>query len=140
MPPQVEYTFEDTGTRVVDYGNGHVGIFVCTDRTASEEQMEAEATWLYVAVRMVHEKNKWKEITVLIDLHKIHVMKTSRNVREYYKNIMKRSMSFVKKISIVGDMFQCALMRGIMTMLPLYKKRVRFFMNFKQAKQWLHWI
>lgn len=133
-----EYCFEETGTKVLDYSNGRLVLSVCTDRTIGEEIMREEAIWIYVVVRSVYE-TRGEPLQLLVDLHKTHPLRISQDLMDMYKDMLRASTEHVKKISVVGDVFQCSLLRFLSLIIPTYQERIHFFLDFQKAKTWLKW-
>ncbi len=133
-----EYCFEETGSKIVYYGNGKIALFYCTDRSIDTEVMKCEATWVYVIVKMVHDIDR-QQVNFLIDLHNTHPIQVNRELMKFYHDIMQAGMSNVKKMSVVGDVFQCSVLRILSTTLPKYQNNIHFFLNYKKAKTWLNW-
>jgi len=134
-----EYCFDETGSKIIYYGNGKVALFYCTDRKTNIEVMKSEATWIYTIVKMIHDIDK-QQINFLVDLHNTHAVQVNKELMEFYHEIMQAGMSNIKKVSVVGDVFQCSVLRILSTSIPKYQNNIHFFLNYKKAKMWLKWI
>ncbi len=135
----IEYCFDETGSKIIYYGNGKIALFYCTDRATDTEVMKSEATWIYVIVKMIHDIDK-QQVNFLIDLHNTHSIQVSKELMEFYHDIMQAGMGSIKKISVVGDVFQCSILRILSATIPQYQNNIHFFLNYQKAKSWLKWV
>lgn len=132
-----EYVFDQTGTCIVYYGHGKAVVTIYAHRNANNELLKGECLWIYVVLRMIYEMDDRKELSIILDLHKTYGKEADSVVMGCYKKILQASMRHVKKVSVVGDVFQCTVVRMLLKTVPMYKDRFHFFLNFQKAKRWL---
>ncbi len=135
-----EYTFEETGSTVLFCPPHGVKILISAERSYADDERIREAYFLYVVIRMLYERSHYAPLSILIDLHKTHGVPVSPYCMKQYYPLIAASLPYIKKISLVGDFFQCTPVKMLLTLVPSCKEKVACFLHYQKAKQWLKWI
>lgn len=133
-----EYIFEETGTSLVHHEGGRISLNIRTDRTNDSQILQEEVTWVYTITRKIFDMNKKRALTLLIDVHKTYQMPISSSLREFYTKTFQAS-THIKKISVVGDIFQTAILLTFSSAFSGGREKMKFFTNIEKAKKWLSW-
>jgi len=130
-----EYTFEQTGSIITDYGDGRAKLVFGRPGISLDEIID-QAHWADKTFRNIFQQRGKKKFNILVDLQKLDKITLNDKVRAVYKDIIESS--YTDKIAVVGDGFNYTKVLTIMLLLRK-KEHVRFFFNMKEAQDWLDW-
>ena len=130
------YEFEQIGTVITDRGDGQVTLVFGRPGENLEEIIE-QAQWVRKTFDAIHTKYSDRGLQILADLEKLDRVTLDDRVRAIYREIIEQP--YIEKIAIAGDAFSFTKVLTILIKLTKHRKRVKFFFNPKEARDWLGW-